>query len=103
MEDGRPARVLRLSFEDVGLTPENLYDVYVSTESGLIEQWAFYRDGEDEEPRFITPWHDWRRHGRILLSHDRGDGRVHTGIRVLDAAPPGSFDDPAPVEIPEED
>jgi len=99
MEDGREAEVLELTFRDVGRTPENKYHVYVSTETGLVEQWDYYAAFSDEEPGFRVPWHNWQRYGEILLSDNRGD-RAHTDIRVFDELPASVFDSPAPVDLP---
>jgi hypothetical protein len=97
MLDGRPAEVLELTFSDVGRTPENKYRVYVAADSGLVEQWDFYGTAEDAEPRFQVPWRDWQRHGRILLSADRGE-RAHTGVAVLDEVPAELLTSPEPVD-----
>ncbi len=97
MVDGRTAEVLELTFAEVGRTPENRYRVYVAADSGLVEQWDFYRQATDEEPRFQIPWHDWRPHGEILLSADRGENG-HTGIGIPDEVPAGAFTSPDPVD-----
>ena len=97
MVDGRAAEVLGLTFDNVGRTPENKYRVYVAADSGLVEQWDFYADAADEEPRFQVPWHDWQPHGGILLSAERGRGR-HTGVGVLDEVPAGALTSPDPVD-----
>lgn len=94
MTDGREADVVSLTFSGVGVTPENKYDVFVSKESGLVEQWAFYSKASDEKPEFTTPWHKWQRYGEILLSSDRGDGKGHTGIYVMQTIPAQLFSDP---------
>ncbi len=94
MADGRPAEVLELTFKDVGDTPENKYRVYVADDSGLVEQWDFYRNAADEEPGFKTPWHDWQRYGRILLSDNRGENG-HTEVAVFDELPDSVFTVPA--------
>jgi hypothetical protein len=93
MEDQRAADVLELSFEDVGRTPRNKYDVYVAKDSGLVEQWSFYRDRDQEEPDFTTPWHGWRRYGKILLCGDRGQRQI-TEIQVFDEVDPRWFTEP---------
>lgn len=97
MQDGRPAEVLQLTFEAVGNTPENKYRVYVAADSGLVEQWDFYADAADEEPRFSSPWRNWQRYGRILLSDNRGESS-HTDIAVLEALPPEVLTSPEPVD-----
>lgn len=97
MIDGRQAEVLELTFAEVGRTPENRYRVYVAADSGLVEQWDFYRRASDEEPRFQIPWRGWRRHGEILLSADRGDNG-HTDLAVLERLPAGALDSPQPVD-----
>ena len=97
MQDGRNAATLQLTFEAVGRTPENKYMVYVAQDSGLVEQWDFYSTAEDDEPRFQNPWHNWQRHGEILLSDNRGDGG-HTDIAVFSDLPPTVLTDPAPVD-----
>lgn len=97
MNDGRPADVLQLTFEAVGRTPQNKYKVYVSEESGLVEQWDYYEDAADDEPRFSSPWHNWQRYGHILLSDDRGDRR-HSDIAVLEDLAPAVLSSPDPVD-----
>ena len=97
MEDGRAAEVLELTFEGVGRTPQNRYLVYVAADSGLVEQWDFFREAADAEPRFKIPWHNWRPYGEILLSDDRGENG-HTDVAVFDALPESVFTDPAPVD-----
>ncbi|CAN0556155.1 unnamed protein product, partial [Laminaria digitata] len=39
-EDERPAEMLQLTFESVGLTPQNKYHVYVDKETMLVSQWS---------------------------------------------------------------
>jgi len=93
MADGRPADVLELTFRSVGVTPENKYRVYVARESGLVEQWDFYAQAADPEPRFQTPWHDWKRYGEILLSGDRGQRQI-TEISVHPRLPLSVYESP---------
>lgn len=96
-EDGRDADLLELTFgEGVGYTPRNRYEVWVARDSGLVEQWAFYRDAGDADPAFVLPWTGWRRFGRIMLATDRGRGKDWE-IAVPDDVPATVFRDPAPV------
>lgn len=90
LDDGRPADVLQLTFEGVGVTPQNKYHVFVSKDRRLVEKWSFFAQATDEEPRFSTPWADWREHGDILLSGDRGQRQI-SDIRVLESVPTSAF------------
>lgn len=95
---GKMADVIRLSFKRVGLTPDNVYNVYVDKQSGLVTQWDWYRNFYDEEPAFRMPWMQWRRHGRIMLSADRGEGRVLSNVGVFDEVDRDLFTKPEPFD-----
>jgi hypothetical protein len=99
LADGRAADVLQLTFEGVGVTPENKYDVYVSRDQHLVEQWSYYAKADDAEPRFTTPWGKWERQGQVLLSGDRGERQL-TAIRVFDELPRSVFESPDPPALP---
>ena len=73
LEDGRACDVLDLTFgDDVGYTPNNRYEVFVARDTGLVEQWSFFADSADEEPRFTLPWSGWKQFGGIRLATDHG-------------------------------
>jgi hypothetical protein len=93
---GRPAQVLELTFDGVGLTPGNRYLVYVGRESGLVEQWDFFVNRDDAEPKLSMPWNRWQRFGQILLCTDHGDGKDWE-IAVHDRPPAGAFVKPTPL------
>jgi len=63
-----------------------------------VTQWNYYEDASDPEPSFKIPWLDWERHGRILLSANRGE-RKHQDVAVLDAVPGSLFESPAAVDL----
>lgn len=75
-----------LTFEGVGLTPEDRYWVFVNQKTGLVDRWEFVLKGE-KTPPVPFDWKGWRAHGRIQLADDRvnpNDGtRIH--FPVLDA------------------
>jgi len=104
MDDGRPAEILGLTFENVGLTPQNRYEVYVDKETMLVGQWSFYRNAADTEPSFTRPWRNWQKHGAIMLSDNRGEGRggqafVLPNVGVYDTLPASVFEDPARLDL----
>ena len=97
-EAGREAHVLQLTFDSVGVTPQNKYHVYVDKERMLVEQWNFFDSYEDPEPQFKTPWAQWESHGAILLSGDRGERQL-SDIRVFAELPESVFQNPEPIDL----
>ena len=102
--DGRPAEMLELTFKNVGLTPQNKYHIYVSKESMLVEEWAYFPEASDAEPRWNIPWKNWKTYGDIMLSDDRGvrendEPFVLPNVGVYDSMSDGMFSDPAPVDL----
>lgn len=96
-EAGNMADVLGLTFEEVGLTPQNKYLVFVDKESRLVSQWSFYRNANDEKPGFTLPWGDYKAYDKLKLSGERGE-RDLTDIRVFKKLPKSvyeSFDKPS--------
>ena len=99
MDDGKAADVLTLTFEsEIGLTPQNKYEVFINKETNLLEQWRFFPNAEDEEAQFTTPWVQWKPYGKILLSHDRGKYQ-HTDVAVFDELPVPAFEGPEPISL----
>lgn len=96
-EAGEMSDVLGLTFENVGLTPQNKYLVYVDKNSRLVTQWAFYRNATDKKPGFVLPWGEYKPYGKLLLSGDRGE-RDLTDIKVFKKLPEtvySSFEKPS--------
>ncbi len=104
MEDGRAAEVLSLTFKDVGMTPDNRYEVFIDTETMLVGQWSYYASSDDPEPKMTYPWLNWQRHGAILLSDDRGmrpDGSslILPNVAVFDDLPAAIFENPGKLDL----
>ncbi len=91
-EAGGFADVLELTFADVGVTPENKYEVYVDKKSGLVTEWAFFPTANDSIPRFKTPWRKYKKHGQILLSEERSENYSLKPVAVLSEVKAGTFD-----------
>jgi plasmid maintenance system killer protein len=92
LEDGTLTEKLQLTFEAVGVTPQNKYHVWVDQGSHLVVQWAYFANAQDEEPRIITPWADYNKYGKILLSGNRGE-RSLSDIEVFDELPESVYKD----------
>ena len=86
----RPADVLELTFDNVGVTPHNKYHIYVDKKNRLVSQWDYYQSANDEAPRFQLPWEDYKLYGKIKLSGSRGQRHIED-IAVLDKMPPELF------------
>jgi hypothetical protein len=76
------AQLLSLTFNAVGNTPQNRYQVWVTKSDNLVKQWAYYAKAENEKANFTLPWINYTKHGKILLSGDRGERKL-TDISVL--------------------
>ena len=91
-EKGEEADVLQLTFAGVGVTPDNMYNVWVDKKSRLVTQWAYYEQSTDQQPKIINPWDDYRQYGKILIAGSRGERGPMTPIQVSDTVPTGIFD-----------
>lgn len=96
LPDGREADVLKLTFEGVGLTPKDRYEVLVGRDTGLVEAWSYSPD--PEKPLVpLGVWADWKRYGGVLLAGSHGRG-LDWKIAVYDEPPAGVFTDPGPTD-----
>lgn len=84
---------LMLTFEGVGVTPQNKYHVWVSQSEHLVRQWAYFAQATDTEPRFTLPWLDYQPYGEVLLSGDRG------ARKLTDIAAPARLPDAVFTEL----
>lgn len=73
LENGIKADVIQMTFDKVGITPNNKYYVYVDQKDHLIKQWAFFNLFSDEQPKFTKPWDNYQKLENILFSFDRSD------------------------------
>ncbi len=86
---------LEITFNAVGVTPENKYHVYVDPKSYLVTQWDYFEKYTDEHPAISNPWKNYRWYGKILLSDDRGpEEGILANIAVTDQVREGLFTRP---------
>ncbi len=90
---GAPAEVVQLTFNEVGNTPNNKYEVYIDQKDKLIKQWAFYSKAEQEKPSAIWPWDNYKPYNGVLLSSDRSDDRGPFEVKVYQTLPAVVFED----------
>ncbi|MBX2876272.1 MAG: hypothetical protein KTR30_29400 [Saprospiraceae bacterium] len=96
--EGKTAEVLALTFEEVGVTPQNKYLIYVDPATELVCQWDFYSNADDEAPRFAMPWKSYQKHGDLQLSGDRGKPQL-SEIAVFQEIPEEAFTSFDPIDI----
>jgi hypothetical protein len=91
---GRAWDVVKLTFANVGLTPQNEYLAFVNPQTGLMERWHhFPRAGAQPA---IYDWRNWQRFGPILLATEKPspDGATvirFDNVRVETSVPQGAF------------
>lgn len=83
--------VLRLTFDKVGDTPQNMYDLYVDVTDNLIKYWSYYSDASQDSVTFTRPWDNYQKYGAILLSADRSDGGGPKNVKVDQELPDAVF------------
>jgi len=68
-DEGKRYRVVRLTFDNVGLTPGDSYWAYISPETGLMERWDFVlQDQKKKEDRTTFLWGKWEEIAGVRLS-----------------------------------
>jgi hypothetical protein len=107
--NGRPCDRLRVTFDNVGLTPGDTYWAYIDRESHRMIRWGFIlerdRAASETPTEALYDWPDWRSAGALLLSPrrvrvDDPERTVLTFEPFAAGEPIGDriLTDPAPVE-----
>lgn len=95
---GAKADVIRLTYKNVGVTPENAFNVWVNKQTSLIDQWSFYKEANQPKPNFVLPWEDYQTYGKIKLSSSRGERKI-SDVHVFNKLPESVFTSFAPVNL----
>jgi hypothetical protein len=93
--DGKMYDMLHVHFDQVGLTPGDQYWAFVDRQSGLMDRWAYFLEGDHKEKgepslekATAWMWSDWQKVGGVMLSRDRrmvgGEGARRIHFPVLD-------------------
>ncbi len=82
---------VRLTFDNVGLTPKDKYWAYVNRKTGLVDRWDYVLKGENKPPSAFS-WTNWKAYGKIRLADDRvnaADGtRIYFPVLEVPASVP---------------
>ena len=92
---------VKLTFDNVGLTPRDNYWVWVNRDTGMVDRWDYVLKGESVPPT-TWQWTGWKKYGRIMLSGERTNPKDNgklllPDIAVLESVPDAVFTSPDPV------
>lgn len=93
---GRIYDVVRLSFSNVGLTPGDVYWMWVNRDSGLVDEWHMKLEGDTEDEPSVVLFHNYTRFSNLLISTRREIKGKNQFIRLDDITvakdvPKGAF------------
>lgn len=94
-DKGREWEVVKLSFDDVGLTPQNQYLAFINPQTSLMERWYHFPKQEAQPLKF--DWNKWQKVGPIMLATEKpaldGNSMIRfDNVRVLTSVPSRAFD-----------
>ncbi len=92
--NGEACDVLKLTFANVGLTPQDIYWLYVDKKSHLVVEWKFVLGGDNKPPTAFA-WSDWRKVGPIMLASLRKGLTKPSAIRFENLAVSTNVDEAA--------
>ncbi|QMU30675.1 hypothetical protein [Adhaeribacter radiodurans] len=97
-QTGADADLIELTFQNVGVTPNNRYIIAIDKKAGLVTEWSYFKNASDEKPGFTRPWTDYQKYGKILISSGRGDEKMNMkDIVVSQNINSDLFNSPTPV------
>ncbi len=67
---GGTCDILKLSFENVGMTPKDIYWLWISREGRHMVQWQYVLNGAQEEPTTAL-WKNWKSFSGMSLSEEK--------------------------------
>jgi hypothetical protein len=96
--DNHTSRIIKLTFvPSAGLTPQNIYRVFVDQATSRIHRWEYFsEEGQEARP---AEWLGWRRFDGVTLATERRMENSNTrllfeNIVVSKEVPPGLFSVP---------
>ncbi len=96
-EAGQDYDLVKLSFDKVGLTPGDVYWMWVNRQTGLVDEWDMKLEGSkpEDEPSVVL-FHGYRKFGGLMISTRREmKGRnqfiLLDDITIASEVPAGAF------------
>jgi len=90
--EGALCDVIRLTFDNVGLTPKDVYWLWVTRDGRRMVQWQYVLGGAQEEPTTAV-WKEWKTFGGVSLSLEKDFVGKPLRIRFDNVAVSPSRDD----------
>ena len=94
LPSGNQAYVLQLTFDSVGVTPQNKYEVYVDKTDNLVKQWAYFANSSQEKPNAVWPWDNYHDLAGLKISYNRSDNRGPKDVVLYSEVPEDVFTSP---------
>ena len=89
---GGTCEVLKLSFDNVGLTPKDVYWLWITKDGHRMVAWQYLLNGATDEPT-LAMWKDWKPMGGVGLSMDKPIVGKNAEIRFENVAVSSNRDD----------
>jgi len=86
------AKCIELTFDNVGVTPENKYIAYIDTLKNEIIYWDYFENKEDSLPALSNSWYNYRKYGNVKIAGGRGDDSIRE-IKTPSELPKEIFED----------
>jgi hypothetical protein len=67
---GGACDILKLSFDNVGETPKDIYWLWINRDGHQMVQWQYVLKGADEPPTTVA-WKNWQKFGGVALSTEK--------------------------------
>jgi len=68
--EGGTCDILKLSFDNVGLTPKDIYWLWVTRDGRRMVQWQYLLNGAQDEPT-TAAWKQWQKFSGVSLSTEK--------------------------------
>lgn len=65
--------VVALTYDSVGITPQNKYHIFVNHHSWLVEKWEYYANATDSVPSINNAWANYKEYEGVKLASNRGE------------------------------
>ena len=89
---GGTCDILKLSFDEVGLTPKDVYWLWVTRDGRQMVQWQYLLGGAEGEPTTVA-WKDWKKMNGMSLAMDHPIAGKPTSIRFENVSVSPTRDD----------